>query len=221
MRMKKSPPHISRSPSQHGRVVCAVNLRLFTADTTLFGFVALGLATAVAQKSYWVGPQTGSHIAPGFVKYGSSTPSTVQTPNEDPSLAGAIASLESRAGTVVDGRLIVWDVVSQQIRVPVATLKQQAAATKMTAGELLVANSLSGGSGKKVDEVIAMRRKSKSWADVSKQLRVDPRSIAARARAASDSLRDAQSRLARGRERRNSRMLQGGSLPGPEGAGGN
>jgi hypothetical protein len=161
-------------------------------------------------------PQTGSHIAPGFVKYGSA-PTTVQPANEDPTLGGAIASLESRAGTIVDGRLIIWDVVSQQVRVPVATLKQQSAETKMTAGELLVVNLLAGSSGKRTSEVIALRRKSKNWADVSRQLRVDPRSVAMRARAASDSLRDAQTRLARGRERSNSRMLQGTALRGPEG----
>jgi hypothetical protein len=191
------------------------------ATAAVFGFAVVGLLPASAQKSYWVGPQTGSNIAPGFVRYGNTAPTTVQSSTEDPALAGAINSLESRAGTLIDGRLIIWDIVSQEVRVSVPALKQQAADTKMSAAELLVANSLAGGSGKRVGEVVALRRKSKSWAEVSKQLRVDPKSVAMRARSASESLRLAQTRIARGRERNNARMLQGGSLAGPEAGGGN
>jgi hypothetical protein len=222
--MNQKPPRATSTGSaKQVRFRTVAELRRVMAVAAFIGAVAMGFPTAEAQnrqRSYWLGPQTGSHIAPGFVKYGSAAPSTVQAANEDPTLAGAINNLESRAGTVIDGRLIIWDIVSQQVQVPVPTLKQQAAETKMTAGELLVANSLAGGSGKKVNEVIALRRKSKSWAEVSKQLRVDPRSVAARARAASESLRAVETRIARGRERSNARLLQGSSLPGPE-AGGN
>jgi hypothetical protein len=215
------PPQSLLSLKHAASVRSHVSFRRITATAAVLGFAVIGLVPVSAQKSYWVGPQTGSNIAPGFVRYGNNAPTTVQSATEDPALASAITSLESRAGTLIDGRPIVWDIVSQEVRVPVPTLKQQAADTKMSAGELLVANSIAGGSGKRVGEVVALRRKSKSWAEVSRQLKVDPKSVATRARSASESLRAAQTRIARGRERTNSRMLQGGSLAVPEaGSGG-
>ena len=61
-----------------------------------------------------------------------------------------------------------------------------------------------------MNEVIALRKKSSSWTEVAKQLRIDPRSVAVRARAASDSLKQAQTRLARNRARGNQNALQAG-----------
>ena len=104
-------------------------------------------AAAPKKKSFWVGPQTGSNIARGFVEYDSGE-STVEWPTEDASLAGAVKNLEARSGTLVDGRLIVWDVVSQQTSVPVSTLQRQNAETRLGAGELLVANSLGAAVGR-------------------------------------------------------------------------
>ena len=64
-------------------------------------------------------------------------------------------------------------------------------ATHLGYGELLVANSLVGGSGKNLNEVLAMK-KGKGWASLSIELRIDPNSIVNRLRNAEKTVRTAQ-----------------------------
>ena len=94
--------------------------------------------------------------------------------NEE-SLNQAIISLNARARSDAD-RKRVLTVVSQQTGLPEKTLQSQMSATHLGYGELLTANSIAEGSGKNLNAVLAMKG-AKSWASVSKQLRVDPDSI--------------------------------------------
>lgn len=94
--------------------------------------------------------------------------------NEE-SLNQAIISLNARAGSNADKKRLLT-AVSQQTGLPEKTLQSQMSATHLGYGELLTANSIAEGSGKNLNAVLAMKG-AKSWASVSKQLRVDPASI--------------------------------------------
>ena len=94
--------------------------------------------------------------------------------NEE-SLNQAIISLNARAGSNADKKRLLT-AVSQQTRLPEKTLQSQMSATHLGYGELLTANSIAEGSGKDLNAVLAMKG-AKSWANLSKQLRVDPASI--------------------------------------------
>jgi hypothetical protein len=101
--------------------------------------------------------------------------SVVALASNDSSLNQAIGSLNARAKTDADKKLVL-KAVSQQSRLPEKTLQSQMSATHLGYGELLTANSIVEGSGKKLNDVLAMKG-AKSWASVSKQLRVDPDTI--------------------------------------------
>jgi hypothetical protein len=101
-----------------------------------------------------------------------------------------IKSLNSRVTGYPDKKLVLT-AVSQQTRVPEKTLRSQMNATHLGYGELLVANSLVEGSGKNLNEVLAMK-KGKGWASLSIELCIDPNSIVNRLRNAEKTVRTAQ-----------------------------
>src|SRR6266496_3494106 len=95
--------------------------------------------------------------------------------SDEASLNQAINSLNARARTDANKKLVL-KAVSQQTGLPEKTLRSQMSATHLGYGELLAANSIVEGSGKNLNAVLTMKE-GKSWASVSKQLRVDPSSI--------------------------------------------
>ena len=95
--------------------------------------------------------------------------------SDEASLNQAINSLNARARTDADKKLVL-KAVSQQTGLPEKTLRSQMSATHLSYGELLAANSIVEGSGKNLNAVLATKG-GKSWASLSKQLRVDPNSI--------------------------------------------
>lgn len=101
--------------------------------------------------------------------------SMVAVASDEASLNQAINSLNARAKTDADKKLVL-KAVSQQTRLPEKTLRSQMGATHLNYGELLAANSIAEGSGKNLNAVLTMKG-GKSWASVSEQLRVDPDSI--------------------------------------------
>jgi hypothetical protein len=102
----------------------------------------------------------------------------------------AIKSLNSRVTVYTDKKLVLT-AVSQQTRVPEKTLRSQMSATHLGYGELLTANSIAEGSGKNLNDVLAMK-KDKGWASLSIELRIDPNSIVNRLRNAEKTVRTAQ-----------------------------
>ena len=109
-----------------------------------------------------------------FVTY-SLCGSMIAFASDEASLNQAINSLNARAKTDADKKLVL-KAVSQQIGLPEKTLRSQMSATHLSYGELLAANSIVEGSGKNLNAVLTMKE-GKSWASLSKQLRVDPSSI--------------------------------------------
>ena len=101
--------------------------------------------------------------------------SVIAFASDEASLNQAINFLNARARSDADKKLVL-KAVSQQTRLPEKTLQSQMSATHLGYGELLTANSIAEGSGKNLNAVLAMKG-AKSWASISKQLRVDPASI--------------------------------------------
>jgi hypothetical protein len=113
--------------------------------------------------------------------------SMVAVASDEASLNQAINSLNARAKTDADKKLVL-KAVSQQTRLPEKTLRSQMGATHLNYGELLAANSIAEGSGKNLNAVLTMKG-GKSWASVSKQLRVDPCGIVDRLQIAEKTIR--------------------------------
>ena len=166
----------------------------------VFGILAtLSRAQTTPRKktTIWVPPPTGSHLGGGFVETGAGDNSKTTSKlsmNENTPLAKAVASLDAKASTVVDGFTLLPTAVSWQTKVPVEVLKKQHAKTGLTYGQLLVANSLAAGSGKSFDQVLALREKTRDWTQLAANLRVNVKSVVARVKAADDSVTYAEAR---------------------------
>jgi hypothetical protein len=109
---------------------------------------------------------------------------------QDGSFNQGIASLNALAKTPADQKLVLG-AVSQQTRIPEATLQSQMNQTKLGYGELLVANSIAQASKQKLDGVIA-RKQGKDWSAVANELKIDSSSIVARLRNAGKMVQTAQ-----------------------------
>jgi hypothetical protein len=147
--------------------------------------------------------------------------SMVAVASDEASLNQAINSLNACAKTDADKKLVL-KAVSQQTRVPEKTLRSQMGATHLNYGELLAANSIAEGSGKNLNAVLTMKG-GKSWASVSKQLRVDPYGIVDRLQIAEKTIRtghaSSRAQNAQGARRGGRGSDYGPQAGGPMGAG--
>ena len=174
-----------------------------TAALLIISVVAVSATVAWAQTNrpkkttIWVPPPTGSHLGGGFVETGEvknqSTSKTAVT-NDNTALGIAVAQLDAKAGTVVDGYALMPVAVSWQTKVPVEILKKQRTTSGLTYGQLLVANSLATGSGKSFDQILKLRAKNQNWSQLAEKLHVGVGSIVARVKAADASLKYAEAR---------------------------
>lgn len=155
-----------------------------------------------AKRTFWMGPQTGSNIPVGSVEYGNTgtiaTSANARLASDGPALRAAVAILDANAGTIVGGRVAVWDALYLQTKVPIEALQKQRATTNLSFGELLVANSLAYGSGKSFRSIVALRAETGGWSKLARDLKIDEQSLVSRARAASEAIKYAKSRHERG-----------------------
>ena len=147
--------------------------------------------------------------------------SMVAVASDEASLNQAINSLNARAKTDADKKLVL-KAVSQQTRLPEKTLRSQMGPTHLNYGELLAANSIAEGSGKNLNAVLVTKG-GKSWASVSKQLRVDPYGIVDRLQIAEKTIRaghaSSRAQNAQGARRGGRGSDYGPQAGGPMGAG--
>lgn len=92
----------------------------------------------------------------------------------------AIKALNAHAKTDAAKKLVLA-AASQQTQVPEKTLQSQMATTHLSYGELVVANSLAEGSGKTLANIVASKQ-GKGWADLSREVKIDPDSVVDRLR---------------------------------------
>jgi len=157
------------------------------------------------KKTVYTAPPTGSLLGGGYSDAGDAEPAqpsraTTLSASDKPSFRDALTKFNAQSGTIVDGYDLVVPAVKLQTNVPTETLKRQHEVTRLTYGELLVANSLASGSGKKFNDIIALKNKGQSWTQISKQFGINIDSVTTRLTKAEESIRYAQSRK---RERRN------------------
>jgi hypothetical protein len=110
--------------------------------------------------------------------------------DDEATLNQAISALNGRAKTE-SGQKLVLMAVSQQTNVPEKTLQSQMSTTHLGYGELLTANSLAQGGGKNLNSILAMKQ-GKGWAQLSKEVKIDPNSIVNRLRAAEKTTQSGQ-----------------------------
>jgi hypothetical protein len=159
--------------------------------------VAWAQTNAPRKKTVWVPPPMGSHLGGGFVateEVDKQSTSKLGGANDNTALGIAIAKLDAKAGTIVEGQALMPTAVSWQTKVPVEVLKKQRAKSGLTYGQLLVANSLATGSGKSFDQILALKAKSQNWTQLTEKLHVGVGSIVARVKAADDSVTYAEAR---------------------------
>jgi hypothetical protein len=177
------------------------------------------------KRTVYTPPPTGSLLGGGYSDAGDAEPaaksgSTTLSASDKTSFRDALTHFDAQSGTVVGGYSLVVPAVKLQTGVPTETLRKQHEVTRLTYGELLVANSLASGSGKKFNDIIGMKNKGQSWTQISKQLGINIDSVTARLKTASESLQYAESRK---RERRNQnvsdsmRDLERNAVPRPGG----
>ena len=135
---------------------------------------------------------------------------------DETNLNQAINSLNACAKTDA-GRKLMLNAVSQQTGVPEKTLQSQMSATHLGYGELLTANSIVEGSGRNLNAVLAMKG-GKSWASVSKGLKVDPYSIVNRLHNA-ETIVQAAHPAPRAQNSRAAQANRSGSAYGPQAGG--
>ncbi len=168
-------------------------------------FSLLGISATVVcaqtntpkKTTVWIAPPTGSHLGGGYVETGqarSQPTSKLGAAGDNTALGTAVDSLDAKAGTVVDGYALMPVAVSWQTKVSVEVLKRQQAATGLTYGQLLVANSIATGSGKSFDQILKLRAKSQNWSQLAEKLHIGVGSIVARVKAADASLKYAEAR---------------------------
>src|SRR4051794_5408795 len=119
--------------------------------------MALGQAQTTSKKNtIWVPPPVGSHIGGHYEDAGdveSKATSDLGKAREKSDLATAVAKLDARANTVVEGHALLPTAVSIQTGVTTEVLTKQHASSGLSYGQLLVANSLASGSGKGFDQI--------------------------------------------------------------------
>lgn len=91
----------------------------------------------------------------------------------------AIRSFDSKAQSV--DKKVVLNAISQQTKASEKNLETRMRSSQLTYGELVTAESLAEGSGKSFETVLAMKG-NKEWTQLSKELKIDPASIANRVR---------------------------------------
>jgi hypothetical protein len=175
--------------------------------------------TPAQKRTRWVSPPLGSLIGGGYVDAGdtnkTSRLSTV-TSADKASFKTALANFNAQADTVVEGWTLIVPAVAWQTGVPAETLKKQHAATGLSFGELLVANSLAAGSGKSLNQILALKGRTQGWGQLAKRLNINIDSVTARLRTASESIRFAESRRRKRREQNLRDTLNPGEA-GPNG----
>jgi hypothetical protein len=152
------------------------------------------------EATLWVAPPTGSLLGGGYADSGKTHIRAKTIAREQPGFRNAIQLLDAQGDVTVAGVGLVPTAVAWQTKVPVRTLVTQQVNTRLSYGELLVANSLAEGSGKSFNEIIAMRTRTKTWGELAGQLHINPDSIKARAEAASSAISYAEARRNRRRE---------------------
>ncbi len=160
-----------------------------------------GAQTAPASKprdiTVWVSGSTGSLLGRGYTSTYLTNIRARTIGKEDPKLRRAIESLEGLGMLRVRGFGLVPSAVAWQSRLPMRKVIQQQAATGLSYGELLLANVLAQKSRQSFEQVVEMRRRTRTWGELANQLEVSPAFLVSRVEIASQRIRLVENSLRR------------------------
>jgi hypothetical protein len=151
----------------------------------------------------WIDAKVGTHLGGGYTSSYLTNIRAKTMAKEDRQLRTAINDLDSLGMVPVRGFGLLPAAVSWQTDVPIHTLVEQQGETRLSYGELLLANALAARSGETFQEIISQRLRTATWGDLAKQLNVDPQSLVRKAIVAADRIRLVESN-ARKRPQRDS-----------------
>jgi len=137
----------------------------------------------------WIDAKVGTLLGRGYTSSYLTNIHAKTMGKEDRQLRTAINDLDGLGMLPVRGFGLVPAAVSWQTDVPIHTLVEQQAETRLSYGELLVANSLAAKSGETFKQVISQRINSPTWGELAKQLNVDSDLLVSKAKKAADRIR--------------------------------
>ncbi|MBA3542903.1 MAG: hypothetical protein H0T83_00430 [Chthoniobacterales bacterium] len=120
---------------------------------------------------------------------------------KEPKPRTPIDSLDGLGMVRVQGFGLLPAAVAWQTQTPMRKLIEQQAETGLSYGELLIVDSLAARSKHSFSEVVGMRARTRTWAELAEKLRVSPDLIVIRANAASSRIRAAEARSRKRGER--------------------
>jgi len=137
----------------------------------------------------WIDAKTGTLLGGGYTSSYLTNIHAKTMGKEDPQLREAINDLDGLGMLRVRGFGLVPAAVSWQTDVPIHTLVEQQADTRLSYGELLIANALAKKSGDSFHQIIGLRIKAPTWGELAKQLNVDSESLISKANLAAERIR--------------------------------
>ena len=137
----------------------------------------------------WIDAKVGTHLGSGYTSSYLTNIHAKTMAREDRQLRTAIEDLDNLGMVPVRGFGLVPAAVSWQTEVPIRTLVEQQAETRLSYGELLVANALAARSGETFHQIISQRVRTATWGDLAKQLNVTPDFLVRKANLATDRIR--------------------------------
>ncbi len=117
------------------------------------------------------------------------------------------------------GNQVVFESLSEQLKVPVATLEAQQQSTKFGFGQLFIANSVAQASGQSFDQVAQEFKAGKGWGEIAKENNVKLGKVVSSLKHAGSQLRDGRMQQVQATGSQPGAMHQHGPAAGPKGKG--
>ena len=137
----------------------------------------------------WIDARVGTHLGGGYTSSYLTNIRAKTMGNDDRHLRKAIDKLDGLGMVPVRGFGLVPAAVSWQTDIPIRKLVEQQAETRLSYGELLVANALAAQSGTTFNQIISQRIRTSTWGELAKQLNVESEFLIGKANQAADRIR--------------------------------
>jgi len=137
----------------------------------------------------WIDARVGTHLGGGYTSSYLTNIRAKTMGNDDRHLRKAIDNLDGLGMVPVRGFGLVPAAVSWQTDIPIRKLVEQQAETRLSYGELLVANALAAQSGTTFNQIISQRIRTSTWGELAKQLNVESEFLIGKANQAADRIR--------------------------------
>ncbi len=117
------------------------------------------------------------------------------------------------------GNQVVFESLSTQLKVPVATLEAEQQSTKFGFGQLFIANSLAQASGKSFDQVAQQFQSGKGWGEIARENNVKLGKVVSDLKRAGSQLRNGRLQQAQAGRPQQSAPRQHGPVGGAKSKG--